>query len=88
MNTKRLLITLVLLAAMLLAGCNSRVKVGALRTESKSVELGDAEAEILDEMICCAEERFAVRRDGKTRVTIAVHDPFHEAFADGPRKGF
>ncbi len=42
MKTNQLLITLVLIAAVLLAGCGSQARVGALRTESKSVELGDA----------------------------------------------
>ena len=44
MNTKHQLITLVLLVALLLTGCNSQVKVGALQTESQSVELGNAES--------------------------------------------
>src|SRR5512147_2147325 len=45
MNTKHLLINVVLLAALLLASCSSDdVRVGELRTESKSVELGDAKA--------------------------------------------
>jgi hypothetical protein len=45
MNTKHLLINIVLLAALLLAGCSSDdVRVGELRTESKSVELGDAKS--------------------------------------------
>jgi len=44
MNTKHLLIDVVLLATLLLASCVSSddVRVGELRTESKSVELGDA----------------------------------------------
>src|SRR5512147_641975 len=43
MNTKHLLINVVLLAALLLASCSSDdVRVGELRTESQSVELGDA----------------------------------------------
>ena len=42
MKTKHLLIALVLFAALLLAGCGSQARVGALRTESQSVELGDA----------------------------------------------
>ena len=33
-----------LISALLLAGCGSRQRVGALQTESKSVELGDAES--------------------------------------------
>jgi len=46
MNTKHLLINVVLLAALLLASCVSSddVRVGELRTESKSVELGDAKS--------------------------------------------
>jgi hypothetical protein len=44
MKTNRLLITLVLFAAMLLAGCGSQARVGALRTESQSVELGTAKS--------------------------------------------
>ena len=44
MKTNRHLITLVLFAALLLAGCGSKARVGALRTETQSVELGDAEA--------------------------------------------
>jgi D-alanyl-D-alanine carboxypeptidase len=42
MKTNYLLIALVLLAALLLAGCGSWAKVGELRSESQSVELGDA----------------------------------------------
>ncbi len=44
MKTNRLLIALVLFAILLLAGCGSQLRVGALRTESKSVELGDAKS--------------------------------------------
>ncbi len=44
MKTNHLLITLVLFTAMLLAGCGSRARVGALQTESQSVELGDAKS--------------------------------------------
>ena len=40
-QTNRLLSALVLLA-MLLAGCGSKLRVGEVRTESQSVELGDA----------------------------------------------
>jgi hypothetical protein len=42
MKTNYLLITRVLFAALLLAGCGSKARVGALQTESQSVELGDA----------------------------------------------
>ena len=45
MKTNHLLINVVLLAALLLASCSSDdVKVGELRTESQSVELGDAKS--------------------------------------------
>jgi len=44
MKTKRILITLILAAALLLGGCNSRLQVGPLQTESQSVELGDAKS--------------------------------------------
>jgi hypothetical protein len=44
MKTNRLLIALVLFAILLLAGCSSQLTVGTLRTESKSVELGDAKS--------------------------------------------
>jgi hypothetical protein len=45
MQTKHFLINVVLLAALLLASCSSDdVRVGELRTESKSVELGDAKS--------------------------------------------
>jgi hypothetical protein len=44
MKTNRLLITLVLFSAVLLAGCGSRARVGALQTESQSVELEDAKS--------------------------------------------
>jgi outer membrane murein-binding lipoprotein Lpp len=44
MKTKHLLITLVLFVALLLAGCGSEARVGALQTESQSVELGNAES--------------------------------------------
>jgi hypothetical protein len=42
MKTNFHLITLVLFAALLLTGCGSRARVGELRSESQSVELGDA----------------------------------------------
>ena len=42
-QTNRLLSALVLLA-VLLAGCSSRLRVGEVRTESQSVELGDAQS--------------------------------------------
>lgn len=42
MKTNQLLINIVLIAAVLLTGCSSQARVGALRTESQSVELGDA----------------------------------------------
>jgi hypothetical protein len=38
------MITLVLFTALLLSGCDSQAKVGALQTESQSVELGDAKS--------------------------------------------
>lgn len=44
MKTKSLLITLVLVTALLLASCDVQARVGALRTESQSVELGDAKS--------------------------------------------
>ncbi len=45
MKTKQLLTNVVLLAALLLASCSSAdVRVGELRTESKTVELGDAKS--------------------------------------------
>src|SRR5215208_6315608 len=44
MKTNYRLITLVLFAAVLLAGCGSQTRVGALQTESQSVELGDAKS--------------------------------------------
>jgi len=44
MKTNHLLIALVLLGALLLAGCGSDARVGTLRTESQSVELGDAKS--------------------------------------------
>jgi hypothetical protein len=44
MKTNRLLITLALVGALLLASCAPRARVGALRTESQSVELGDAKS--------------------------------------------
>jgi hypothetical protein len=44
MKTNHLLIALVLLGTLLLAGCGSDARVGALRTESQSVELGDAKS--------------------------------------------
>ncbi len=44
MKTHRLLIALVLFAALLLASCGPEARVGALRTESQSVELGDAKS--------------------------------------------
>lgn len=44
MNTKLFWIGLVLVGALLFASCNSALSVGALRTESQTVELGDAAA--------------------------------------------
>lgn len=44
MKTNRLLIALVLLGGLLLASCSSRARVGELRSESQSVELGDAKS--------------------------------------------
>lgn len=44
MNTKLLWIGLVLVGALLFASCNSALSVGALRTESQAVELGDEES--------------------------------------------
>jgi hypothetical protein len=38
------LTNLILFAALLVASCSSRARVGALQTESQSVELGDAES--------------------------------------------
>ncbi len=43
MKTNRILIVLVLVAALLLSSCGA-ARVGALRTESQSVELGDAKS--------------------------------------------
>lgn len=40
MNTKHLLINVVLLAALTLVGCNPELRVGELQSESQSVELG------------------------------------------------
>jgi len=44
MKTNDLLMTLVLFAAVLLAGCGSQARVGALRSESRAVELEDAKS--------------------------------------------
>lgn len=44
MKTGRLLISLVLFAVILLPSCNSRLKVGELQTESRSVELQDTQS--------------------------------------------
>jgi hypothetical protein len=44
MKTRFFWIALMLLGALLLAGCGTRARVGALRTESQSVELGDAKS--------------------------------------------
>jgi hypothetical protein len=44
MKTNQLLIAIGLIAAMLLASCGSQARVGALQTESQSVELGDAQS--------------------------------------------
>ena len=41
MKTTRLLIALAVFGALLLAGCGPRARVGELRSESKSIELGD-----------------------------------------------
>jgi hypothetical protein len=42
MKTYLLLINLLLVGALLVAGCAPRVRVGALQNESQSVELGEA----------------------------------------------
>lgn len=44
MKTNRFLIVTVLLATLLLPACNAAPRVGELQTESRSVELGDAES--------------------------------------------
>jgi hypothetical protein len=44
MKADRILITLVLITALLLAGCISRARVGELQTESQTVEVGDADS--------------------------------------------
>jgi len=44
MKSRFLSIVLMLVGALLLAGCGSRARVGALQTESQSVEMGDAKA--------------------------------------------
>jgi hypothetical protein len=44
MKTRTILINLGLITMMLLAGCSSEARVGSLRTESQSVELGEAES--------------------------------------------
>jgi hypothetical protein len=44
MKANRLLSSLILLGALLLGACTSRPRVGALRSESRAVELGDAES--------------------------------------------
>jgi len=44
MKTNHLLIALVLVAALLLTGCGSGARVGALQSVSQSVELGDAKS--------------------------------------------
>jgi hypothetical protein len=43
-KTKHYLLLVVLCAAVLLAGCAPRARVGNLQTESQSIELGDAES--------------------------------------------
>lgn len=44
MKTNNLLIALILLGTLLIAGCAPRARVGALQTESQTVELGDAKS--------------------------------------------
>jgi hypothetical protein len=44
MKTNYLLITLILIAALPLAGCGSRARVGALRSESQAINLGDVKS--------------------------------------------
>ena len=44
MKTRHFLIALAPLAALLFVGCSSGARVGALQTESQSVELGDAKS--------------------------------------------
>src|SRR6266511_2201283 len=44
MKTNHSLIALVLFAALLLTSCGSQARIGALQTDSQSVELGDAKS--------------------------------------------
>jgi len=48
MKTKQLLIAIGVITAMLLAGCSPMYRVGALRTESHSVKLGNARSVHVD----------------------------------------
>jgi hypothetical protein len=48
MKTNRYLITMLFICALLLASCNSSLRVGDLRTESRSVDLGDARSVRVD----------------------------------------
>ena len=48
MKVNRFLFIFVLVGAMLLASCNSVLRVGTLRTESQSVKLGDAKSASVD----------------------------------------
>jgi N-terminal domain of toast_rack, DUF2154 len=48
MKTNRVLIVLLLIATLLLASCNPALSVGALKTESESIKLGDAKSVRVD----------------------------------------
>jgi hypothetical protein len=48
MKTNRYLITMLIISALLLASCNAALRVGDLRTESRSVDLGDAKSVSVD----------------------------------------
>lgn len=48
MKTNHPSIALILVAALLIVGCAPRAKVGALQTESQSVELGDAQSVLVE----------------------------------------
>jgi outer membrane murein-binding lipoprotein Lpp len=48
MKTNHILINIVLLAALLLVSCSSRVRVESLQTKSQTVRLGEAKTPIVN----------------------------------------
>lgn len=75
MKTNYLLFALVLITALLLGGCGSQARVGALQTESQSVELGDAKSVRVDINFALATCSCRVVRKSCWRPTSSITSP-------------